>query len=192
MEPQYPVPPLGAGFASEGCGRILDVGCGQGRLVRELAGRCGNVVGIDCDAEALAGARRDARGNPRVTFVQGDAMTQAFDTQSFDMVVMVATLHHLPLGPALERFRGLLRPGGVLAVVGLYRRATLVDNLCAAAGLAASRIVRISRGYADVGAPMADPGETLGDIRRVAMDALPGAIIRRRLFFRYTLHWRKS
>ncbi len=173
------------------CGRVLDVGCGRGRLVRALAGRCGNVVGIDCDAEALAGARRDALGNPRVTFLQGDAMTHAFDPQSFDMVVMVATLHHLPLRPALERIRRLLRPGGVLAVVGLYRRATLVDNLCAGAGLVASRIVRISRGYADVGAPMADPKESLGDIRQVAMEALPAASVSRRLFFRYTLLWRK-
>ena len=39
--------------------------------------------------------------------------------------------------------------------------------------------------------PMKAPGETLADIRSAARDCLPGAIVRRRLFFRYTLTWRK-
>jgi 2-polyprenyl-3-methyl-5-hydroxy-6-metoxy-1,4-benzoquinol methylase len=80
------------------CRRALDVGCGQGLLARRIASHC---------------------GEQRIAFLEGDVVTEAFSANSFDLITAVATLHHLPLRPALERFRDLLKPGGVLAFIGL-------------------------------------------------------------------------
>jgi SAM-dependent methyltransferase len=118
-------------------------------------------------------------------------MTRPFAQASFDAITVVAALHHLPLRLALRRFRWLLRPGAVLAVVGLYRRQTIEDYAFAAAAIPISWISRCLHGYADVGAPQQNPEETLHDIRQACSASLPGAVLKRRLLFRYSLIWTK-
>lgn len=115
----------------------------------------------------------------------------SFQEEEFDFIVAVATLHHLPLQGALEQLRGLLRPGGVLAVVGLYRAATPVDYAVASVAMPVSWVIRTLKGEDDVGAPLQEPKETLRDIRGAFEALLPGGIFRRRLFFRYSFIWRK-
>ena len=128
-------------------------------------------------------ARVSAIGQPKITFLNGDVLTQSFQPDSFDFVVAVATLHHLPLREALERFRDLLRPGGVLVIVGLYRIATPVDYLYAATALPISWAIRRLREADEVGAPLREPLEALKTIRDECTAVLPGSVLRRRFFF---------
>ncbi len=172
------------------CRRALDVGCGDGLLATELANCCGEVVGIDVNAPTLARARAK-HGRPNLTFVEADVMSYAFDHASFDFISTIATLHHLPLEPALERLKQLLTPGGVLSVVGLYRLRTLTDFSYACAAMPVSWWLHLSRNYEEVAAPIRDPDETLAEIAGSAGRVLPGAAFRRRLLFRYSVVWRK-
>ena len=174
-----------------GCGRALDVGCGLGAMARKLAGSCREVVAIDADQGCVERARESTSGRPNITFVVGDVLTEPFQAGSFDFVTVVAALHHLPLRDALIRFRDLLSPGGVLVIVGLYRIATPVDYLVSAIALPISWVMRLSRGEEEVGAPLQSPRETLGAIDEQCKSVLPGAVLRRRLFFRYSVVWRK-
>jgi len=169
---------------------VLDVGCGQGLLARQLTSRCQEVIAIDRDRDVLSRARVCCLES-RVTLVEGDVMTHPFAAHSFDLITAVATLHHLPLRPALTRFRNLLRPGGVLAIIGLYRAQTLSDYALAASAFPSSWILRLLWGHTDVGAPVQDPRETLREIRSACDALLPGAVLRRHLLFRYSLLWRK-
>jgi SAM-dependent methyltransferase len=152
---------------------------------------CDEVIAIDSDHEALTRAEADGGVEPRVRFIEGDVMTRPFALESFDAITLVATLHHLPLKLALQRFRLLLKTGGVLAVVGLYRQQTFVDYVFAAAAIPISFVSRCLHGYADVGAPQKNPKETLHDIRQECSASLPGAVLKRRLLFRYSLVWTK-
>ena len=156
----------------------LDVGCGAGTLLAALVGRLPHVEGIDRDPAmaAWSGARR----------------ADLFDLPAepaYDVVTAVAVLHHLPLEPALARLRSLLRPGGRLLVVGCYRQATTADRatdlLAVPANLAIGLLSRRRAAAAQIAmsAPTAPARETLGEIRAAA----PAAIVRRRLFWRYTL-----
>lgn len=172
------------------CHRALDVGCGEGLLARRLAAHCGEVVGIDADHDTLERARA-APSESRIQYVEADAMKYPFPENSFDLITSVASLHHLPLAPAVTRFRSLLRPGGTLAVVGLYREHSLVDYCWAAVAVPASRTMACLYPNAEVGAPVRAPGETLTEIRTACDDLLPGLIFRRLLFFRYWLSWKK-
>jgi 2-polyprenyl-3-methyl-5-hydroxy-6-metoxy-1,4-benzoquinol methylase len=173
------------------CGRALDVGCGQGLLTRKLASQTDHVTGIDLDGNALAYAVAASDADGRIDYVHGDAMLHPFADESFDFIVAVATLHHLPLEPALTRFKASLKPGGVLAVIGLFRSESALDYAVAAVAIPASFILRALRGHADVGAPVRDPDETFAEIRAATRAILPGAILRIRLLFRYALVWRK-
>lgn len=172
------------------CGRVLDVGCGDGLLASELAGRSGEVVAIDVDAPTLARARM-AHRQPNVSFVENDVMSHPFERGSFDVIASIATLHHLPLAPALDRFSQLLRPGGVLALVGLYRLNTPADLAWGFVAMPISWWLRLTNDYEEVVAPIRDPGETLAEISRSVAEILPGAAVGRQLLFRYSLIWRK-
>jgi SAM-dependent methyltransferase len=177
--------------AALGCRRALDVGCGRGLLARRLAQHCQEVIAIDLDHGAIAEARAGGDLEGRIKFVEGDVMTYPFPEDNFELIAAVATLHHLQLRPALARFRKLLRPGGVLAIIGLYRGGTLLDRALAAVAFPVSWGFRAIRGYHDVGAPVENPKETLLEIRSACDTLLPGASLRRRLLFRYSLIWRK-
>jgi 2-polyprenyl-3-methyl-5-hydroxy-6-metoxy-1,4-benzoquinol methylase len=173
------------------CLRALDVGCGRGALARRLAVYCEEVVGIDTDSGCIAHAMASVDVQRNLTFINGDVLAHPLQRNSFDFLVAVAALHHLPLRTALQRFSDLLRPGGVLAIVGLYRSATPTDYVVSATALPISCAIRWLQGEEEVGAPIRDPTETLRTIRREAASVLPGSVLRRQFFFRYTIVWRK-
>lgn len=172
------------------CGRALEVGCGDGRLASSLAGRCGQLLAVDLDAQTIERARA-SHHRPNLSFLEADVMSHHLDEGTFDFIASIATLHHLPLEAALDRFRRLLRPCGVLAVIGLYRMRTITDVAYALAAVPASAWWRLTRNYEPVVAPIRDPDETLSEIEDRVTTALPGASIERRLLFRYSLLWRK-
>ena len=174
-------------------GRVLDVGCGEGLLVQRLAGVSRSVVGVDSDPESARCARRRLQSTASasvrlIRFENFDA-----DQQSFDVITFVASIHHLPLRESLQRARQMLRPGGELAIVGPSANKTIADwtwaALCTPVARAGSRLHRETR---DIGVPVAEPRESLGEIRRVADDVLPRAVIRRGLYYRYRLLWRNG
>jgi SAM-dependent methyltransferase len=184
---------IAAQVAASGARHVLDVGCGTGNLAALLRHRAATVTGLEPDpATACAAAERFA-DDPAVTIVQTDFAGR--DPQRrWDAVTLVAVLHHLPLAPTLRELRGCLAPGGRLVVVGCYREAGPADLLASLLALVANPIMGLVKhpGRADapplhMTAPTAEPQETLADIRDTAAQELPGARIRRRLFWRYTL-----
>ena len=53
-----------------------------------------------------------------------------------------------------------------------------------------SRILRHLHSHQEVNAALADPKEMLCEIHNTCDDTLPGAVLRRRLLFRYSLVWK--
>jgi len=181
------------GIASRVRGDVLDVGCGDGLLAARLASVSHSVTAIDSDSAAIARAQQRLAGVDAVTVTDADFLTFDPGGRRFDLISFVASLHHLPLRPALLRARELLAAGGELAVVGLSANKTAGDFAWAAACLP---LVRVGswwhREVADVGVVMTDPQESLAEIRSVVDDELlPGATVRRALYYRYLLRWRK-
>ncbi|MBF6356410.1 class I SAM-dependent methyltransferase [Nocardia higoensis] len=172
--------------------RVLDIGCGDGLLLHRLSARAGSVVGIDPDEAAVISARSRLAKTPRAEVVHGDFLDTAFDGPPFDLITCVAALHHMPLAPALERMRELLGTGGTLHIVGLSENKTIADHLTAAAMSVPVMVVsRIRRESAYPGMVIAEPKESIDEIRSTASAILPGHRLRRRFHFRYTLTWRK-
>jgi len=97
----------------------VDIGCGTGFLVFELAARGHRVTGVDFAPAMLAEARRKAaeRGMA-VRFEEADAEHLPFPTGSFDLAISRHVLWTLPHPvAAIDEWRRVLRPGGRLVVV---------------------------------------------------------------------------
>jgi SAM-dependent methyltransferase len=182
----------------------VDVGCGPGVLAGKLAGQFTRVTGIDPDEDMAAAASARLAGNPQVSIVRcGFAELAAAASQGeADLVTMVASLHHIDLADTLARIPGLLAPGGRFLVVGLARVDSLADEVVDLVSLAANPlmgVIKHPRPARRPGAsatyhpamPEKDPATSLAEIAAAAGTRLPGAAIRRRLFFRYTLRWEK-
>jgi trans-aconitate 2-methyltransferase len=100
----------------QGTERILDVGCGDGKVTAELAGLVPDalVVGLDSSADMIGFARRTfpVEQHPRMIFVMADAARLCFK-ETFDVVFSNATLHWVRDHRAvLMGIARSLRPGG--------------------------------------------------------------------------------
>jgi SAM-dependent methyltransferase len=175
-----------------GCESALDVGCGEGTLARQLRRLVPHVTGIDLDQASIDLARRNPDTGD-VDYIDGDFLTHRFEPALFDLVASVASLHHMEAGPALERMRDLLRPGGVLAVVGLARAEYPADLPLDLTAAVVSRMRRLSRGWWEHPSPVAwPPPETFHGMEDLAAVILPGVRYRRHLLWRYSLVWVKN
>lgn len=172
------------------CENALDVGCGEGALTPKLASRAGHATGIDLSQEMIAIARRSA-ARDNITYVVGDVLSAALPQAHFDFIAAAAVIHHMPLDTALLRLASLLKAGGVLAVVGLAENKSAADYAMSAASVPVSRLIRLRRGWWNSAAPRFEPNMSFAEIRGIARRLLPGVHMRRRLFFRYTMLWRK-
>ena len=98
--------------------RVLDFGCGNGRLVPFLPNV--HYIGVDSNPSYIAAARSKYTAT-NVEFVCGDLFDLAsFEIVPIDVVVCVGVLHHLDDETArrgLRSARALLRPGGRLVTM---------------------------------------------------------------------------
>lgn len=101
---------------------ILDIGCGNGTLLRALAaqGHRARYVGVDFSAELLREASLNHPASLQTGFFQVDLADQDWDTgiavKYFQIVLAFAVLHHLPgyvlRKQVVQRVRSHLQPGG--------------------------------------------------------------------------------
>jgi SAM-dependent methyltransferase len=181
-----------------GCERALDVGCGTGALTRRLGRAMPHVTGIDRDERSIVLARAHP-GAAGIGYLLGDFFATSFEPGSFGLVTSIASLHHMDAEAALRRMSGLLRPGGVLAVVGLARDSRPIDLGLIVPAVIGTRLhlaaaaARRPRGSAKAYHPpiIWPPPLTYRDMRRLAARLLPGVRYRRHLYWRYSLIWTK-
>jgi SAM-dependent methyltransferase len=97
---------------------LLDVGCGEGWITRDLARLVapGRVIGIDSSAEVIERARTggDVPGN--LSFATADLFNLGYPDGSFDVVHLHQVLHHLSdPAAALRALARVTRPGGLIS-----------------------------------------------------------------------------
>lgn len=97
---------------------VVDVGCGDGGLVRLMAGRGAHVTGIETSPMQMRAALAAERVADE-SYIDGLAQSLPMSDGSVDIVVFANSLHHVPeadMAPALAEAARVLRPGGLLYV----------------------------------------------------------------------------
>lgn len=189
-----------------GCRRALDVGCGTGAFARRLARYGVEVDAVDPSADVLARARdlsAQIWAPGTIRWRRADATTLDLPADHYDFISCVASLHHMPFS-TVTALRAALAPDGVLVILGLYREASVPDYLTSLAAVPVNAAARLAFALADrtqpdwngrrngVAAPVAAPDMTLDEVRETAGELLPGAVVRRLLFWRYLLVYRND
>jgi len=179
--------------------RVLDIGCGLGRLAARLTAPGREVLGVDLSPEMIARARTSSAGTPGLRFECGDFFDLDPRDGRFDCVLSAAVLHHMDADAAIARMIRLLSPGGRLILHDLRADDSLADRARAAwalAHLALGRLLRTGRlrspkvvreAWARHGA-----GEvylTFREAGSLAARMLPGSVMHYHWLWRYTIVW---
>jgi arsenite methyltransferase len=139
----------------QGNERVLDVGCGRGLLLINVAKRLphGRAVGIDLWSQidqsqnsrkaTLVNARLEEVSD-RVEIHDGDMRTLPFPDASFDVVVASLSIHNIesPQGrkQAIQEIQRVLKPGGRLALMDIFH----IKQMASQARQSGLRDVRVS------------------------------------------------
>ena len=101
-------------------GDLLDIGCGQGRILKLLASRARRAVGVDInsDARRLARAELLLAGLPNCSLRKGDMYALPFADSEFDTVILDDVLRQArEPAAAMNEAARLLKPGGRLLLL---------------------------------------------------------------------------
>jgi len=181
--------------------RVLDIGCGTGEFSRLLSKYAGEVIALDISEEMLAKARSMASQLTNITYVKADFMSYDIEPESYDSIVTIATAHHLPLEEFFIKAAIVLKPGGSLIVLDLFLSCDIMDYLFDFISVP----LNILTGLIKTGHFKESQEEkaawkehqkndtymALKEIKRIADKIITGADIKRLLFWRYSLVWKK-
>lgn len=97
--------------------RVLDLGCGNGRLIKLINPRKEDYIGIDASSQLIKLAKDNFRG---FNFKEADWLNLPFKEQDFDVIFWLAGLHHLPSKKLRKKvmldLKSLLKKDGVLII----------------------------------------------------------------------------
>jgi ubiquinone/menaquinone biosynthesis C-methylase UbiE len=102
--------------------RVLDAGCGPGRVTLPLAkvvGPDGEVVALDFQEEMLARVRSKATDQDldNISYQQAELGTGTFGLDGFDRIVMVSVLGEIPQpAEALQEISAALKADGMISI----------------------------------------------------------------------------
>lgn len=92
--------------------KILDAGCGDGRMSFEISKKSGEIFGIDYSKKAINFAKILA---PKVKFLVSDIKKTPFATAFFDKIILVEVLEHIPpkeIPSVLKELKRILKKNG--------------------------------------------------------------------------------
>ena len=184
------------------CRHILDIGCGKGSLCRKMIHHSQNITGIDLSQKMIEKARGHSGTAPKIKFKQADYLNLNFPEKSIDAIVSVATVHHINMEKFVDKAKKELRPGGRLLIVDLYQEEKWSEKISSpfASGLSTVfNIIYNKRIHSTkkeqeywIKHGQNDKYLPIDELKNICATSLPGAILKRRFFWRYTLVWQKT
>lgn len=189
-------------FVPSQCNRAMEVGCGTGTFTRLLANRAKQVIAVDLSKEMVRVAQSRSTEHTNIDYKVGDFLDLDLALSSFDCIVMIATLHHLPNEQVLKKVKQLLAPNGVLILHDILRSDGRLEKL---ANLVRVPISLASR-YFRTGKPQvswqlrkawAEHGKdeyylSKREVKAMSNTYLKGSYLKFHLLWRYTVIWRNQ
>jgi ubiquinone/menaquinone biosynthesis C-methylase UbiE len=163
---------------------LLDVGCGDGTFCRFVAAQLPMVVGLDVEG-------RNLDQDDGVRYVVGSAEALAFADGSFAAITMSMVFHHVTPRTALDEAVRVLRPGGLLQVLGIGKNSGPRDLPHELRDVLTHRLHSRGRDTWDPPTAKAEPTQTWAQALTTARRSLPGCTWDRLPLWRYRVTWTK-
>ena len=107
--------------------RVLDVGCGDGFLVQKISTLCRQVIGIEPHIPSAEIAQDRVKNAENASIEMMTFEEYPANPCSFDVIIFVASLHHMDLRSCINKAKRLLASGGKILIVGCAKPDGLID-----------------------------------------------------------------
>jgi len=98
---------------------VLDIGCGNGALLKELSPRIKKGTGIDLSPAITEKAKQFNAGNKNIDFKVIDSPVLPMENASVDVVISLLSFRYLDWDPLMDEIKRILKPGGKVLVVDM-------------------------------------------------------------------------
>lgn len=98
---------------------ILDIGCGNGALLKELAPRIKAGLGVDLSEDLLNLAEKNNESNDHISFKQVSGPELPLPDQSIDLIISMLSFRYLDWDPLMDELKRVLRPGGRILILDM-------------------------------------------------------------------------
>jgi ubiquinone/menaquinone biosynthesis C-methylase UbiE len=99
--------------------RVVDIGCGNGALLKELAPHIREGIGLDASPGILENAGKMNEGSPNLSFKQIHGPALPVEDASVDLVISLLSFRYLDWDPLMEEIKRVLRPGGKVLIIDM-------------------------------------------------------------------------
>ena len=99
--------------------RIIELGCGPAQMARKLVRRFPGCSVAALEIDAVQHRKNLAEPQAGIEFIEAGAQAVPFAEASFDLAIMLKSLHHVPtplIGQAISEVARVLKPGGLFYV----------------------------------------------------------------------------
>lgn len=173
----------------------LDIGSGLGLFSFKLSSVFKRVLSLEPDRKSIEYQKAKYVSHGNIEFVNDTFVEHDFGNQKFDFISAIASVHHMDLKTALERMKSLLKPGGRMVILGLYRDSSVADFLISSVAVLPNfvmNLLSVQKKSDDCEMVTALPQSTVREIKRVSHDVLNGCRFKRHLFWRYSIVYEKK
>jgi 2-polyprenyl-3-methyl-5-hydroxy-6-metoxy-1,4-benzoquinol methylase len=185
----------------DNCQNTLEIGCGIGTFSRLLSTRAKLVTAIDLSPKMIETAKNLSKSHTNIDFQIADILETNFPDEHFDVIVSVATFHHLPLEQVLPKLKKALKPRGKLLILDVLRMKSVQDFLVGAVAVPLSLALKIfHNGLARPTKAEREAWEhhaktdcflSFSKAKQIYRSYFEKASVQRHLFFRYSVIWEK-
>ncbi|CAG5080406.1 class I SAM-dependent methyltransferase [Parvicella tangerina] len=98
---------------------VLDIGCGNGALLKELAPKIKSGIGLDLSVDLLELAENNNSDHDYISFKQVKGPNLPLPDSSVDLIISMLSFRYLDWDPLMDEIKRVLRPGGRILIVDM-------------------------------------------------------------------------
>ena len=98
---------------------VVDIGCGNGALLKELSKKISQGIGLDISPAILENAKKLNSTNSNLQFELINGPTLPIQNKSVDVVISLLSFRYLDWDPLMDELRRILKPGGKIMIIDM-------------------------------------------------------------------------
>lgn len=172
----------------------LDIGSGLGTFSYKLSSIFSDVNSLEPDNQSIELSMKKFGSKKNIHYINTSFENHNFASEKYDFISTIASIHHMDFKPALIKMSGLLKPGGKLVILGLFRESSISDLFISLIAILPNLIMNtLFKDEADNSKMITTrPQMSIKEIKEASKDILGDFKFRRHLFWRYSIIYEKE